>query len=64
MYGSDDLVLDPLTGEIVKYGDLIDRYNAIMYERLEGDFYTEEQKQVIRKYLELLYSGLEKKEGN
>ena len=62
-YGSDDLVLDPLTGELVRYGDLIDKYNAIMYERLEGDFYTEEQKAAIRKYFELLYSGLEKKEG-
>jgi hypothetical protein len=62
-YGSDDLVLDPITGETVKYGDLIDKYNAIMYERLEGDFYTEEQKQAIKKYFELLYSGLEKKEG-
>ena len=62
-YGSDDLVLDPLTGELVKYGDLIDKYNAIMYERLESDFYTEEQKQAIKKYFELLYSGLEKKEG-
>lgn len=62
-YGSDDMVLDPITGNLVRYGDLIDRYNAIVYERLEGDFYTEEQKAAIRKYFELLYSGLEKKEG-
>lgn len=62
-YGSDDIVLDPLTGQPVKYGDLIDKYNAIMYERLENGSYTEEQKTAIRKYFELLYSGLEKEEG-
>lgn len=62
-YGSDDLVLDPLTGEIVKYGDIIKKYNEKMYAMLESDLYTEEQKAAIRKYFELLYSGLEKKEG-
>ena len=62
-YGSDDLVLDPLTGEIVKYGDIIKKYNERMYAMLESDLYTEEQKIAIRKYFELLYSGLEKKEG-
>ena len=62
-YGSDDLVLDPLTGEIVKYGDIIKKYNEKMYAMLESNLYTEEQKAAIRKYFELLYSGLEKKEG-
>ena len=62
VYGSDDLVLDPLTGKLVKYGDLIKKYNELMYERLEGDFYTEEQKQAIKKYFELLY-GINKEEG-
>lgn len=62
-YGSDDLVLDPLTGKIVKYGDIIKKYNEKMFAMLESDLYTEEQKAAIRKYFELLYSGLEKKEG-
>ena len=63
-YGSDDLVLDPLTGELVKYGDLINDYNAKLYERLEGGLYTEEQKKAILKYFELLFSGIKKEEGN
>ncbi len=63
-YGSDDLVLDPLTGEYVKLGVLIDKYNTIMNERLNSDFYTEEQKTAIKKYFELLYSGIKKEEGN
>lgn len=63
-YGSDDIVLDPITGQPIKYGELLDKYNAIMNERLEGDSYTEEQKEAIRKYFDLLYKGIEKEEGN
>lgn len=63
-YGSDDLVLDPMTGELVKYGDLINDYNAKLYARLEGDLYTEEQKKAILKYFELLFGGIKKEEGN
>lgn len=64
VYGSNDLVLDPLTGQLVEYGELLDNYFGIMNERLEGDSYTEEQKKAIIKYFELLYGGLEKEEGN
>lgn len=63
-FGSDDLVLDPLTGELKKYGDLIHKYDAIMYEKLGSDLYTEEQKAIIMKYFEMLYSGIKKQEGN
>ena len=63
-FGGTDLVLDPMTGELVEYGKLLAKYNAIMYDKLDGDFYTEEEKKVIRKYFDLLYSGLEEKEGN
>lgn len=63
-FGGTDLVLDPLTGELVEYGELLAKYNAIMYDKLDGDFYTDEEKKVIRKYFDLLYSGIEEKEGN
>lgn len=63
-FGSDDYVLDPITGEPVKYGDLINKYNALMLEKLSGDYYSEEQKEIIRKYFDLLFSGIEKEEGN
>ena len=62
-YGSKDLVLDPLTGNYVEYGELIDKYYAVMFEKLEGNSYTEEQREIIKKYFALLYSGIEKEEG-
>ena len=58
VYGSDDLVLDPLTGEYVEYGTLLDKYYAVMYEKLENGNYTEEQKNIIKNYFALLYSGI------
>lgn len=58
-FGSDDEILNPQTGEYVKYGDLIHTYHTIMFERLHGDSYTEEQKEAITKYFDLLFGGLE-----
>ncbi len=61
-YGSDDLVLDPSTGEYVKYGTLLAKYYALMTAKLESGNYTDAQKEAITKYFELLYSGLKKDE--
>ena len=58
-FGSDDLVLNPLTGEYVKFGDLIHTYYALMFEKLEGDLYSDEMKTLIRNYFDLLYRGLD-----
>ena len=63
-YGSNDLVLDPLTGKLVEYGKLFGEYNARMEEKLANGSYTEEQKAAIREYFKLLFSGIEEKEGN
>ena len=59
VFGSDDLVLDPLTGEYVEYGTLLAKYNTLMIEKLGDDKYgyTEEQKKAIEKYFALLYGG-------
>ncbi len=57
-FGSDDYVLDPLTGEYVKYGELLAKYYALMNEKLEGETYSEAQKESIKKYFELLYGGI------
>jgi hypothetical protein len=58
-YGANDMVLNPLTGKYVKAGDLLNIYNALMFEKLESNLYTEEQKQMIKKYFDLLFSGLD-----
>ena len=60
-FGSDDYILNPQTGEYVKLGDLIHTYYAIMYEKLQNGSYTEEQKEAITKYFDLLYSGIEER---
>ena len=64
VFGSDDLILDPVTGEYVAYGTLYANYNARMLERLSDDAYgyTAEQKTAIEKYFALLYGGFKKEE--
>lgn len=66
VFGSKDLVLDPLTGNYVEYGTLYAKYNRLMIEKLEDEKYgyTEEQKKAIEKYFALLYGGLKEEEGN
>lgn len=62
-FGSKDLVLDPLTGNYVEYGTLINKYYAVMNDRLNNGNYSDEQKELIKKYFSLLYSGIEKEDG-
>ena len=62
-FGSNDIVIDPFTGEPIEYGKLFSKYYGIMFEKLEGDTYTEEQKEAIRKYFDLLYGSTQKEEG-
>jgi hypothetical protein len=54
-FGSDDLVLDPNTDEYVEYGTIISRYYEIIFGKLEGDSYTEEEKAALEKYFKILY---------
>lgn len=62
LYGSDDAVYDPSTGEYVKYGELFNDYYAIVEELLREGNLTEEQQAVIRAYFEILLSGLKEEE--
>ena len=62
-FGSKDLVLDPLTGNYVEYGTLINKYYAVMNEKLNSGNYTDEQKELIKNYFSLLYGGIEKEDG-
>ena len=60
-YGSDDLVYDPFTGEYVEYGVILDKYYALMFGKLEGEGYTDEEKAALEKYFDILYGGFDEK---
>ncbi|MCH5157172.1 MAG: hypothetical protein J1G02_04780 [Clostridiales bacterium] len=57
-YGSDDLIYDPDTGEYVPYGQIINKYYAIVNELLNEGKLSEEQANIIRSYFEMLLSGI------
>lgn len=55
IYGSNDLVYDPIEGKYVEYGTILDRYYSIMFGKLQGEGYTEDEKQAMEKYFSILY---------
>ena len=57
LYGSDDEVYDPDSGEYVPYGELLNKYYAIVQELMRSGEMTEEQANVVREYFEILFSG-------
>ncbi len=63
IYGSDDLVLDPYTDKYVEYGTLIDRYYSLMFGKLQDGDYTDEEKDAMEKYFQILYGGFEESNG-
>lgn len=63
-YGSDDLVLDVDTGELVTYGQLLDKFNAAVEERIRSGACAEDMAKYIRQYFQFLYRGLENDSGN
>ena len=54
-YGGDDLVYDPDTGEYVPYGELLDKYYALVNQLLEEGLLSEEQAAIVRAYFHALY---------
>lgn len=63
VYGSDDLVLDPLTNTYVEYGTILDKYYGMMFSKVEGGSYTEQEKEAMEKYFDILYGGFDEEEG-
>ncbi len=63
VYGSDDLVLDPITNTYVEYGTILDKYYALMFGKVEEGDYTEQEKEAMEKYFAILYGGFDKEEG-
>ena len=63
VYGSDDLVLDPITNTYVEYGTILDKYYALMFGKVEEGNYTEQEKEAMEKYFAILYGGFDEEEG-
>ena len=55
-YGSDDMVWVPGRG-YMKYGDVIDEYYSLINQYLHSDNLTEEQKNMIRAYYDILFGS-------
>ena len=55
-YGSDDEIWVPGRG-YMKYGDVIDEYYALINQYLHSDELTDEQKNMIRTYYDLLFGS-------
>ena len=62
LYGSDDKVYDPSTGEYVTYGELLNEYYAIVESLLREGNLTEEQQTILRYYFDILFSGIKAEE--
>ena len=58
LYGSDDEVYDPISGEYVTYGQLFNEYYSLVEQMLREGNLTDEQKDIINAYFEILLSGL------
>ena len=58
IYGSDDEIYDPVTGEYVKYGEILQRYYDIVNSFLNEGVLTDEQAAIVRTYFTLLFGGL------
>ena len=55
-YGSDDMVWVPGRG-YMKYGDVIDEYYSLINQYLHSDELTEEQKNMISAYYDILFGS-------
>lgn len=58
-YGSDDEIWDPYSRAYVKYGEVLDRYYAIVQEYMKTGSLTQEQRSMLNLYYEILYGGKE-----
>lgn len=61
IFGSDDQVYDPLTGEYVPYGELLQKYYEIVQAFLNEGAISDEQAAAVRNYFTLLFGGFDKK---
>ncbi len=64
LYGSDDVIFDPVKNEHVKYGDVINEYFAAVSEKLIEGKTPDTLEQFISDYFATLYDGSEKETSN
>ncbi len=57
VFGSDDLVFDPLTGTYVEYGEILSRYREHKNNIINSGVYNEEDMQAIERYFNILQGG-------
>ena len=57
VYGSDDTVYDPESGEYLTYGEVIDRYFAKVSEHFMDGNVPEELEELVSAYFAALYNG-------
>ncbi len=57
LYGSKDKIYDPVTGEFVEYGTLIDAYLAALTEQVQDGRVPMELEEFISDYFATLYGG-------
>ncbi len=60
LYGSDDMIFDPVKNEYVKYGDVINEYYAGVSEKIIDKKIPDTLEQFISDYFDTLYDGSEK----
>ncbi len=60
LYGSDDIIFDPVKNEYVKYGDVINEYFAAVSEKIIDGQIPDTLEQFISDYFATLYDGSEK----
>ncbi|MBR2020559.1 MAG: hypothetical protein IKA05_09205 [Clostridia bacterium] len=61
VFGSDDLVYDPIANEYVEYGTILERYAKLFRNWLDGN-HTEQEKEAMEKYFDILKGGLKDEE--
>jgi hypothetical protein len=64
LYGSDDVIFDPVKNEHVKYGDVINEYFAAVSEKIINGQIPDTLEQFISDYFKTLYDGSEKENAD
>ena len=62
VYGSDDAIYDPDTGTYRPYGEVLNKYYAVISELIVSGELTEEQIEYVNEYFAILFDGSQKQD--